>query len=119
MVGVNVELLDRVLDHIRMNPEQHDQRYWAQQEGCNTSYCFAGWTVILEGGKAVEYVHKPDLSVAGVDGFCDSDGERIYDVAEWAAFRLGLGFRTASDLFDGYNTFEDIERIVKDLKNNV
>jgi hypothetical protein len=49
----NVDLLYKVLDHIRENRDQHDQSSWARKTDCGSSFCFAGWTVQLSGYEIV------------------------------------------------------------------
>lgn len=46
----NIELLDRVLDHIEKNPESWNQAMWR----CGTTYCFAGHAALLSGWKPVQ-----------------------------------------------------------------
>lgn len=46
----NVELMERVLEHIEADPAHWDQQVWATVDTiCGTSHCFAGWTVGLAG----------------------------------------------------------------------
>lgn len=62
--GINVELLNRVADHIEKHSEQFDidnwnkttvskPSWWAKLRGaqpvCKTTYCIAGWAVVLSG----------------------------------------------------------------------
>lgn len=46
----NIELLDKVLDHIEKNPESWNQRAWR----CGTTYCFAGHAALLSGWQPVQ-----------------------------------------------------------------
>lgn len=46
----NNELLDKVLNHIKTNPETWDQSNWR----CGTNYCFAGHAAILGGWRPVD-----------------------------------------------------------------
>jgi len=41
----NIEMLDRVLNHIKTNPETWNQESWR----CGTTFCFAGHTAVLGG----------------------------------------------------------------------
>lgn len=50
----NAELAYKVLDYIRAHPEEWDQRTWYTKNMCGTAACFAGWSVILAGGKIVD-----------------------------------------------------------------
>jgi hypothetical protein len=47
--GPDEERMRRVLSHIENNLELWDQDHWASSTPCGTAYCFAGWTVVLEG----------------------------------------------------------------------
>lgn len=46
----NIELLDKVLDHIEKNPESWNQSAWR----CGTTYCFAGHAALLSGWQPVQ-----------------------------------------------------------------
>jgi len=39
----------RVLAHIESNLPLWDQNNWVVETSCGTAYCYAGWTVVLEG----------------------------------------------------------------------
>lgn len=46
---VNVPLLLEQLRFVTMNPEKHDQSFWARRSDCGTVACLAGNTVIRSG----------------------------------------------------------------------
>lgn len=52
---LNRELLLRTVKHIKDNPEKHDQS--AFRGACGSTYCFAGWAVVLHTGQAPEDKH--------------------------------------------------------------
>ncbi len=112
----NVELLDRVLDHIRMNPQEWDQKDWARETDCGTVACFAGTAVLMTGGSVV-CSKGWAKDTAGYSDFRRADGTVIEWVDVYAAGLLGLDPKRASVLFHTDNSFDDLERIVKDIKN--
>lgn len=97
---IKADKANRTLDFIRDNPKEWSQGTWEK--------CFAGITLRLEG--------------------VDPDGLPADDVERAAGEILGLKmlkcdccdvFRAIDKgLFDGDNTLEDLERIVKELTEN-
>lgn len=57
----------RTLAHIQANLGLWDQNKWVGRTDCGTTYCFAGWTVVLEGipitvnEHGMAYVHPEDV----------------------------------------------------------
>ncbi|MBO0676755.1 hypothetical protein JRC04_04685 [Mycolicibacterium sp. S2-37] len=92
----NVELLERVMQHILDHPEQHFQGSWITS--CGTAACFAGWAAMFSGMSAREvYEH-----------------DRMKDVG---AELLGLTAGEAFVLFTSWNTRDMLQLMVKDLVN--
>lgn len=112
----NTELLNKVLEHIKANPEQWNQGRWTK--------CFAGWTVRLG---------MPNVTESQVPAECDccpawpvlldDAGAEIDDVASTALELLALNeaalellaANEAHDLFDERSSLDDLERIVQEL----
>lgn len=96
----NTELLQRVLQHIKDNPEEHDAQRWHKD--------FAGWTLRLETG--AEVLTDDD----GIETLFDVDGERIWitDIGKEAAKLLELTRDQETHLFCGGNTVADLEAYV-------
>lgn len=46
---INVELLEKVRDKIRENPQAHHQANWGFKSECGTTHCIAGWAAALDG----------------------------------------------------------------------
>lgn len=126
----NVAKLEAVLDYIRAHPEEHDQYMWAQKYedfdlpgGCGTTLCFAGTAVVLNGHQIVWNddcriaelcTVPPDFASVLYDsrpgpgqGFIDEVAQRILDLDDDQARRL----------FINSETFDDVERVVKDIIN--
>lgn len=102
----NIELLEKTMQFIKDNPEKHDQAQW-----CGTAQCFAGWATSLEGYTERMYRDgRPSMSYLVANG-------RNVHAAELAAQLLGLTGDEADRLFDGGNTIEHLELMVKDLVN--
>lgn len=104
-----------VLEHIETHTEEWDQSYWAKKTGCGTSFCFAGWTVVLAGlGDEIQWYE---------DGKWYEDGnlkraETLKDgstISDTAAMILGLDFDAATRLFYGTNTLDQVRQKVNDL----
>jgi hypothetical protein len=108
-MGVNVELLEQVMQYIEDRPAQHDQGIWLDE--CGTAACFAGWACLLSGwqvGASWDYgsplVMSPDALVEKV-------------VPEVAIELLGIGTEDAGVLFNGCNSLPMLRLMVKDLLN--
>lgn len=118
MSRINWPLLDKVLDHIRAHPEQHQQ----QQFRCETGMCVAGWAAELAGRKWAfpAGLGWPSSLVLAEPGelFVKTTGDGAYVVEcfDAASALLGLTETDAYDLFEGSNTLSDIERIVDELR---
>lgn len=114
----NIDLLKRTLAHIEADPENWFQGEWRivnaehDPDRCGTSYCFAGWTLQLSGGKWAYPADDIDRNHIVLT----PEGEA--DVAEVAAELLDIDdfYQTlSSHLFDPENTLDDLRRIVGEL----
>jgi len=106
----NAELAWRVLDHIDAHPEQWNQGQWIGEAECGTVGCFAGWAVMLSGGR-----RDPDSGL--VVGLADLDG---FDVWEAADALLGIGpdylnDRGLPDPYDGLRSRESLGEAVAEI----
>ena len=119
----NVPLLRRTLAHIETKPDTWEQSSWRSQchAGCGTAYCFAGWAVVLHGGKFAvgDAGELADTVVpAGAD---PADRDQWRFVADYAAEILGIPGDECGDwmdlpeLFESHNDLEDLRRIVAEL----
>lgn len=90
--GVNVPLLQQVLDHITDNPETWDQTDW-----CGTSCCVAGHVALAQGWQRTN-VHSSRVR---------RDGEER-SVSQVAREALGLTPDDAERLFDGGNSLREL-----------
>jgi len=107
----NVEKLEAVLDYIRTHPEEHDQSVWADRGSCGTTLCFAGTAVVLSG---YEILWDETTN----DAYLCQRGPETGHIAEVAADELELSDVQANDLFLSADTFDDVERTVKDIIND-
>jgi hypothetical protein len=125
---INVPLARRVLDQIMAAPARWRQGIWLERpyplgqqspentvDNCETTGCFAGWTVVLAGHKTGGSRVMPDTVSsdlrAVVDrlfGHPDYPGVVDLSVRTVAAARLGLTGEQANRLFDGNNTLRTI-----------
>ncbi|MEU3522351.1 hypothetical protein AB0E62_00485 [Streptomyces sp. NPDC038707] len=97
----NIELLHKVLQHIKDTPTEYDPVRWHRD--------FAGWTLRL----ALPGVEARTDDV-GTETLYDADGERIWisDIGPRAQALLGLTASQAAWLFSGVNAADDLEHIV-------
>jgi hypothetical protein len=104
----NTQLLHKVLQHIKDNPDEYDAIRWHKD--------FAGWTLRLE-VPGVEVRYDKD----GVETMYDADGDRVWiaDIGPWAAKLLGIDSDQAVKLFCGGNTVADLERYVTEISAEV
>lgn len=132
---VNHAELERVWGWVQAHPENYNQRYWGVVTSgrwdlsydeehpswgrytstvplCQTSMCFAGAAVTLDGWRMV-FQDEDDHYAT----HCVKDGE-IRDVANLAAELLGLPFNDWRKLFYSENTEDDMERMIKHLKEH-
>ena len=88
-----------------------NQRLWRKrdEEGCGTSFCFAGWSCELD--PDVEWVAAFDYDgrVRPV-GRVDEGADELPET--YAARRLGLTEGQAHQLFYGYNTLPQVQEFV-------
>jgi hypothetical protein len=96
----NLDLLDRVMDHIDRHPEEWNQENWF----CGTAACFAGHAVLMDGW---EVVHEDG-------GMIEKGGEQ--SPVELVAQRLlDLTDDQMNRLFIGCNTLDDLHSMVKQI----
>jgi hypothetical protein len=97
----NKELLHKVLQHIKANPQDYDAVRWHAD--------FAGWTLRLA-VPGVE-VRKDGCDI---ETMFSPEGERVWviDIANWAQRLLDLTDVQASRLYSGTNTIDDLARLV-------
>lgn len=130
----NVALLKQTLAHVEAHQADWNQRQWItpaderEDPSCGTAYCFAGWAVALSGYK-VERTGSVGIGQLPPEVVYRLDAEdNIYQsgyvgglaagCGHVAAVLLGikaLGSQDGEHLFDGYNTLDDLRRIVAEL----
>ncbi len=126
----NVELLRKTLAHIEAHPQTWFQATWAEliegaaENECGTAFCFGGWAAVLHGatitvddapdGVADVLVTPPPGEPANrYDPAADHWDE--IDIHAYARGVLGLTYEQGVKLFDGFNTLDDLRRIVSEL----
>lgn len=130
---VNYSELERVWGWVQAHPETYDQRYWGAVKPavfhvdydewnpdwgkytstvplCQTSMCFAGAAVMLDGWRLM-FGEEDDRYAT----HCVKDGE-VRDVAGVAAELLNLPIDDWRKLFHSRNTEDDMEWMIKHLK---
>jgi hypothetical protein len=109
----DIELLDKVIEHIKAYPALWDQSGWAVATACGTTHCVAGWAVHLT---------YPD-AVPGLRDLTEDSEMFVFDGAtkryDSAAMRLlGLDATQAGSLFAAGNSLPDIEKMRDSLAND-
>jgi hypothetical protein len=115
----NVEKCQAVMDHIRMNPELHNQRYWGTKTECGTAFCFAGLTCVLNGHTNFEWRSGDVYGVSAAKSYAELvivDQVKMH-VRMLAASLLDLDWHESHVLFGTQNTVDDLELMVKNLAN--
>lgn len=113
LIGDN---LDRWYQDSWRHNGQPEERYEAFREdplnpSCKTSFCHAGWVAAVDGVRW--FAGSNDL--IGHPARCTCTGKHctverhVIHVSDYAAGRLGLNSDEASRLFNGDNTFDDLE----------
>jgi hypothetical protein len=115
----NAAKLEAVLDHIRMNPKEHDQSQWAEKTPCGTTMCFAGHTVVREGYRLEWRMTPPrEGTNPNTAAYCKEPDGRFELISVAATKILDLTYSQATALFSVAKTFDDVEKTVKDIINN-
>lgn len=127
MSGVNVELLDQVMDKIReeaAKPKEEslwDQSWFSDAKPCGTAYCFAGWTVVLAGFKyesgLTVAVDWPETGLVEIDELSDyllgfATREQV------VSRRVGWDTGWARHLYQGSLSLSELEESVEFIKNS-
>lgn len=71
---INEPLIRQIVAEIERDEARWDQKNWALQSSCGTTYCFAGWAALLSGYIVERPGHEPILTKAGV---CAAGGESV------------------------------------------
>lgn len=103
-MAVNVELLQKTLDAIKANPQHWNQQFWH----CGTSHCFAGFAELLANNLSVETSEEQVRALK-------LNGELRCSTGGYAEELLGISDEDSDVLFYGYNTLEQLERMVAHL----
>lgn len=83
---MNVELLERVADHIVKHPQQFDMLAFNYVGSCGTTHCIGGWICALAGSKP--YGTLSAAKAAGLDYHVARDlffPEEFNDFGGWEA----------------------------------
>lgn len=94
----NIELLDRVIAHIKANPESWDQMKYANW--CGTAFCVAGHAALMA---------NPTFRVRDGDLIDPANVEKWHSWHYAGAQALGLDPDQAEVLFSALNSLERIE----------
>lgn len=114
---VNVELMQKVLDHITAHPKEWNQASWANRWSCGTSFCFAGHAANMTGHNFIWDFDGGAIAVeveAGTRAFEVERATRASEVegnvaiALAAREELGLTVQQAAVLFNGDNSLAEL-----------
>jgi hypothetical protein len=105
-MALNVELMEKVRDKIRENPDRHDQNSWAVRMPCGTTYCIAGWTAVLSGATI-------DWDSDEEHAYADTVNNGAEAICEYAQDQLGLESYRLFFLNDR-QALEELDRLIED-----
>lgn len=111
----NTDLLRRTLAHIEDNRREWNQGTWGHRNECGTTYCFAGWAVVLSGGQ-INFEPEFDIDGSYLASYVVMPGDPVPDNVENAATRLlGLEYEDAARLFYAPSDLHTLRLIVAEL----
>lgn len=140
----NIELLDKVLNHIQAQPYTWDQDVWRTfgndtnfktvtddnkskdvlAVDCGTSFCFAGWACQLSNepaewhSKTTLYANEADIEQHG-DEVDTAGGFKVIEPGYRAQRLLGLDNDQAEAMFAEGRTMEELENYIEQIKAGV
>ena len=121
----NIELLDKIIAKIEAEPESWNQGRWAIGSGenafrddnghlqpgpeCNTAFCVAGHVAVETGAKFnwMRYGVRIEIEAHHVVG----ENGHLQSIDNYAKEKLGLTQSEADDLFDLYNSLDQIKEM--------
>lgn len=103
-MAINKELLQKTLDTIKANPQHWKQDTWH----CGTSHCFAGFAELIGNNIPISISDKELRDI------------KLHTNLRWstclnAEELLGITDADSDILFYGYNTLEQLERMIAHL----
>ncbi len=96
---MNTELAEKVLDHVLLYPEQHDQDVYGGKNSCGTTGCIAGWSMLLSG-----YTHIMEV-------FYRPNGFSVFEPFHEGQKLLGLNDEEARTVFYTFDNASAIKRL--------
>ena len=118
-MAVNVKLLRKTLEHIKVHEDGWEQGDWR----CQAGMCFAGWAAQLAGGQwlnkhATNRYSDTYLLAKQVDGedIFEHMDFKVVQASNRAQRVLGLSWDQRHELFKSSNELEDLERIVSRIE---
>lgn len=141
--GVNLPLLNEIMEYIKAHPMQWRQEAWykildldtgevrydteeqivEEINSCGAAMCFAGHVALREGfpSPPKDNHHEWNRWIPTEEGwYSESRDERGFyeDVSSFAETRLGINWSVGDALFDGENTLEQLQDMVEALNLN-
>ena len=118
MDELNVAVVDDAVAEILVNPDGHNQEYWAYRSDCGTTMCLAGH-IVTQAGYQIQWIKWipgcPGNENSWSGSHCTKDGE-IWDIEYLAAKMTGLPPMEAGRLFHCYGDAEHVARVWKEIK---
>lgn len=107
---IDVERLRRLLEHLTANPREHDQTMWGQRfhddlgGACRTSYCAAGWAVVLDGRCTIKWRTDPYMKTFDSAAHAIDQNGEMHTIRNLACNLLGFSYDQGSRFFDSTNS---------------
>jgi len=108
--AINTDLLDWIVRQIEDTPENWNQDSWTSRDGCQTTFCIAGWAAFLTdhvdgyGYPTTKGIKWADSTKEGwLISFCAQPGHRELNFELLARELLWLDEDQADVLFDAHS----------------
>lgn len=116
---MNIDLLMQVCDRIAKHPEGFDMDYWGHKTECGTTFCIAGWALVLSGQQPARYLvnylggmtvqnfgasgEQPGVEASALLRLTECEGNKLFLLDNWPQ-----AFRQALDMADSHEQAAEV-----------